>query len=181
MHTEYEVRVLEIDKDEIIKKLESLNATFEWDRIQRRYVYDFIPKVDKKWIRLRTNGDKSTLTIKNLVNSNIDGTQELEIVVDNFDRTNLILKELGYVPKGYQENRRVQYNLNGVEIDIDSWPLIPTYMEIEGKSEEAVLFALKSLGFSEDDCTSKDVSSIYLDYGYNLDDIYELKLEEERK
>ena len=46
LHTEYEVRVLEINKDEVIKKLKSLNATFQWDAIQRRYVYDFIPKVD---------------------------------------------------------------------------------------------------------------------------------------
>lgn len=181
MHTEFEVRILEIDKDQILKKLEELNAKFEWDHIQKRYVYDFIPKIDKKWIRLRTNGEKSTLTIKNLVSSNIDGTQELEVTVDNFDRTNLILKELGYVPKGYQENRRIQYSLNGVEIDIDSWPMIPTYLEIEGKSEEAVWFALDLLGISRDSVTTRDVEGIYLDYGYNLNDIYELKLEEERK
>lgn len=181
MHTEFEVRVLEINKEEIIKKLEDLNATFEWDNIQKRYVYDFIPKEDKKWIRLRTNGNKTTLTIKNLVSSKIDGTQELEVTVDNFDRCNLILKELGYVPKGYQENRRIQYDLNGVEIDIDSWPMIPTYLEVEGKSEDAVYFALDLLGIKKEETTTRDVEGIYLDYGYNLDDIYELKLEEERK
>ena len=181
MHTEYEVRILEIDKDEIIKRLEEKNAKFEWDRIQKRYVYDFIPKINNKWIRLRTNGDKTTLTIKNLVSSEIDGTQELEVEVDDFDRCNLILKELGYLSKGYQENRRIQYNLNGVEIDIDSWPLIPTYLEIEGPSEEAVFNAVEALGFSRSDCTTKDVDSIYRDYGHDIEKIYELKLEEERK
>ena len=108
MHTEYEVRLLEIDVDGIKKRLEEVGAEFCWDKLQRRYVYDFIPKVDSKWIRLRTNGEKTTLTIKNLVSSEIDGTQELEIVVDNFERTNLILKELGYEAKGYQENRRIE-------------------------------------------------------------------------
>ena len=102
MHTEYEVRLLEIDVEGIKKRLEEVGAEFCWDKLQRRYVYDFIPKVDSKWIRLRTNGEKTTLTIKNLVSSEIDGTQELEIVVDNFERTNLILKELGYEAKGYQ-------------------------------------------------------------------------------
>ena len=149
--------------------------------MQRRYVYDFIPKVDGKWIRLRTNGDKTTLTIKNIVSSEIDGTQELEIVVDDFEKTNLILNDLGYQAKGYQENRRVQYVLNDVEIDIDYWPHIPTYMEIEGPSEEVVYDTLNKLGFSKDDCTTRDVEGIYLDYGYNLADIYDLKLEEERK
>ncbi len=181
MHTEYEVRVLEINKEEIIKKLEELHATLEWDHIQRRYVYDFIPKQDKKWIRLRTNGDRTTLTIKNIVSSSIDGTQELEIVVDNFDRCNLILKELGYSDKGYQENHRIQYRLNGVEIDIDSWPMIPTYLEIDGASEDAVYNALSALGFDRCDCTTKDVSEIYKDYGYDIESIKELKLEEERK
>jgi adenylate cyclase class 2 len=181
MHTEYEVRILEIDVSKLIEKLESLNASFEWDLLQKRYVYDFIPKVDGKWIRLRTNGEKTTLTIKNLVSSEIDGTQELEITVDNFERCNLILKELGYEAKGYQENRRIQYNLNGVEVDIDYWPLIPTYVEIEGPSEEAVYNAVEALGFSRDDCTTRDVEGIYLDYGYKLDEIYNLKLEEERK
>lgn len=181
MHTEFEVRILEIDPEEIKKRLEKLNATFEWDYVQKRYVYDFKPKEENKWIRLRTNGKKTTLTIKNIVTSKIDGTQELEVVVDDFDRTNLILKELGYEAKGYQENRRIQYLLNGVEIDIDSWPKIPTYLEIEGPSEDAVYHAVSVLGFDKEDCTTRDVEGIYLDYGYNLEEIYDLKLEEERK
>ena len=181
MHTEYEVRVLEIDPDEITKRLEQNHATFLWNHVQKRYVYDFKPKEEGKWIRLRTNGEKTTLTIKNIATSKIDGTQELEIIVDNFDRTNLILKELGYEAKGYQENRRIQYDLNGVEIDIDSWPLIPTYMEIEGPSEEAVYHALEVLGFSRDEATTRDVEGIYIDYGFELDKIYDLRLEEDKK
>ncbi|MBQ8131120.1 MAG: CYTH domain-containing protein [Bacilli bacterium] len=181
MHTEYEVRVLEINVEDVKKKLEGIGAEFQWDSLQKRYVYDFIPRVDGKWIRLRTNGIKTTLTIKNLVSSEIDGTQELEIEVDNFERANLILKELGYDPKGYQENRRIQYVWNGVEIDIDSWPLIPTYLEVEGPSEGAVYNTIKALGFEKGDTTTRDVEGIYLDYGHDLKTIYDLKLEEERK
>ena len=181
MHTEYEVRVLEIDVEKVKSKLENLGAKLEWDRIQKRYVYDFIPKLDGKWIRLRTNGDKTTLTIKDVVTSRIDGTRELEIEVDDFDKTNLILEELGYVPKGYQENRRIQYKLNGVEVDIDYWPLIPTYLEIEGNSEEEVYKTVELLGFSKEDITTRDVEGIYLDYGHDIKTIYNLKLEEERK
>ena len=66
-------------------------------------------------------------------------------------------------------------------IDIDYWPMIPTYLEIEGSSEEDVLQIVELLGFSRNDYTSRDVKGIYLDYGYSLDEIYELKLEEERK
>ena len=181
MHTEYEVRVLEIDVSQVQSQLEKIGATFEWDLLQRRYVYDFIPKVAGKWIRLRTNGEKTTLTIKNIVSSEIDGTQELEIVVDDFEKTNLILNELGYEAKGYQENRRIQYSFEGVEIDIDSWPKIPSYLEIEGPSEEKVYEILEKLGFTKKDSTTRDVEGIYLDYGYDLTEIYDLRLEEERK
>ncbi len=181
MHTEYEVRILEINVEEVKKKLDSLGANLEWDHVQKRYVYDFIPKLDGKWIRLRTNGDKTTLTIKDIVTSKIDGTRELEIEVDDFDKTNLILEELGYEAKGYQENRRIQYKLNGVEVDIDYWPLIPTYLEIEGNSEEEVYKTIELLGFSKDDITTRDVEGIYLDYGHNRETTYNLKLEEERK
>ena len=181
MHTEYEVRILDIDVDDVIKRIEKTKAVKEWDLIQKRFVYDFIPKIDGKWIRLRTNGEKTTLTIKNVVSSTIDGTQELEVEVDNFDRCNLILKELGYEARGYQENRRIQYTLNGVEIDIDYWPMIPTYLEIEGPSEEAVYYVVELLGFKKEDCTTRDVEGIYLDYGHQLEELNELKLEEERK
>lgn len=181
MNTEYEVRVLEIDALKIEKQLEDLGAVLQWDHLQKRYVYDFIPKIEGKWIRLRTNGDKTTLTIKNIVSSEIDGTQELEIEVDDFFKTNLLLNELGFEAKGYQENRRRQYILDGVEIDIDSWPLIPTYLEIEGKSEEAVYKVLDKLNISKDSITTRDVEGVYLDYGYQLDKIYNLRLEEERK
>ncbi len=181
MHTEYEVRVLEINVEEVEEKLKEVGAIFEWDRLQKRYTYDFHPVEPKKWIRLRTNGEKTTLTIKNVVSSKIDGTKELEIVVDDFERTNLILNELGYHPKAFQENRRRKYVFQGVEIDIDSWPFIPTYLEIEGPSEEKVYEVLSILGLEKDSVTSNDVEKVYLDYGYNINDIFELKLEEERK
>lgn len=181
MNIEYEVRLLEVDVNHFIKKLEQAGAEFQWDRLQKRYVYDFNPKENGKWIRLRTNGEDTTLTIKNITSSKIDGTEELEIEIDDFEKCNLILGELGYSPKGYQENRRVRYLLNDVEIDVDFWPLIPTYVEIEGKSEEKVYQVLDILGYERNDVTSMDVDSIYKKYGYHLEDFKELKLEEERK
>ncbi len=181
MKTEYEVRVLNVDKEEIKKKLESLKAEFKWERLQKRYVYDFNPKIEGKWIRLRTDGVKTTLTIKNVKSKSIDGTEELEIEVSDLEKTNLILKELGYIPKAVQENKRCRYILDGVEIDIDSWPQIPDYIEIEGKNEEEVYKTVETLGFTKEDTTGKDVESVYKDYGIDLNKIDILELEENRK
>ncbi len=158
---EYEVRVLEIDVDKVKEKLKKLGAVLVEDVFQKRYVYDFIPAVPKKWIRLRTNGIKTTLTIKNVESSKIDGTRELEIVVDDFDTANEILFEMGYKPRGIQENKRIKYDLNGVEVDIDTWPGIPTYLEIEGSCEREVFDTLDMLGIARDRATSLDVQGIY--------------------
>jgi adenylate cyclase class 2 len=181
MKTEYEVRVLEIDHNEIVKKLESLGAELKFSAMQQRYVYDFNPVEENRWIRLRTNGIKTTLTIKDLTAKTIDGTKELEIEVDDFENTNKILEELGYKNRGFQQNKRTQYILDGVEIDLDRWPLIPEYLEIEGKDEKAIYDCLDKLGISKDKIVTLDVSSIYTHYGYDGDALTNLNFEMEEK
>lgn len=168
MNTEYEIRVLEIDKDKLIKRLNELNAKFIGEFNQKRYVYNIIPKTDGRWLRLRTNGKKTTLTYKSVEKNSIDGTKELEIEVEDFEKTNNLLELVGVKNKGYQENNRIQYILDGVEIDIDSWPLIPTYVEIEGENEESVLNILKKIAIDDKKVTTLDVQSIYKEI-YNID------------
>lgn len=168
MNIEYEVRVLEINKEELVAKLESLNATFKGEYSQKRYVYNTIPKADGRWLRLRTNGKETTLTYKSVEKDSIDGTKELEVIVSDFEKTNELLEKIGVKSKGYQENKRTQYILDGVEIDIDSWPLIPTYVEIEGKDEESVNLMIKKLGLENNKVTTLDVQSVY-EKVYNID------------
>ena len=160
MKTEYEIKVLEIDINKIINFLELLWAKKVGEYFQKRYVYDLNPVQNGKWIRLRTNGIKTTLTYKDIVSNTIDGTKEVEIEVDNFENTNELLNKIGCFSRSYQENKRIKYILDDVEIDIDSWPMIPTYMEIEGKNEEAVNNMLEKLNIAKKNTT------------LNCDDIY---------
>lgn len=176
MHVEYECRILEINKEEFIGKLEKAGAIKIGEYFQKRYVYDFNPVISNKWIRLRTNGKKTTLTIKEITDKTVDGTKELEIEVSSFDDTNNILNELRYKTRNYQENSRISYMLDDVEIDIDTWPLIPTYAEIEGSSKECVDNLLKKLSICEKNITCLDVASIYNEiYNINILKIKELR------
>lgn len=168
MHTEFEARVLDINKELVIKKLEKLGAKKIAEFDYKRRVYNFNPPTDHKWIRLRTDGNKTTLTIKKIENLSIDGTKEMEIEVSNFEETNRMLEELGYKAHTYQENKRIRYMLNDVELDIDSWPYIPTYLEIEGKSEEAVKSMIKLLEVDKEKVTSLDVQGVFKEF-YNID------------
>ena len=146
-----------------------------------RYCYDFNPVQENSWIRLRTNGKETTLTIKEITSKKIDGTKELEIVVSDFNSTDEILNKLGYNARSKQENRRIQYKLDNVEIDIDFWPLIPTYVEFEAESEQDIINVCKKLKINYNKLTTLDVSSIYKHYGYNLSNLAQIVLEEDRK
>lgn len=180
MEKERELTILDIDVEGFIKHIEELGAKKQGEFLQRRYVFDVKPTNPNKWIRLRTNGKKTTLTIKEIKNRNaIEGTNELEIVVDDFDKTNEILNELGYEARNYQENYRRVYLLNNTEISIDSWPLIPTYAEIEGKTNEDVESVLKLVNTKDYKVTTFDVESIYREiYGIDIMKVKELKFGE---
>lgn len=183
MNVEYELKVLEINVKEIEEKLISLGAIKLGDNLQRRYVYDLKPVNPHKWIRLRTNGVKTTLTIKEVIDNNsVGGTLEREIEVSDFENANEILKELDYLPKSYQENRRISYKFNDIEVDIDFWPMIPTYMEIEGKNEEDVMSFLEKLELKNPKTTTYSVDLIYKEiYKIYYEKYNEVFLEEDRK
>ena len=96
---ESEIRILEIDKEKFIEQIEKLGATKKGEYFYKRCGYDIRPAKVGKWIRLRTSGEETTLTIKEIIdNKKIDGTRELEIVVSDFVKTKEILEELGYIP-----------------------------------------------------------------------------------
>lgn len=99
MQIEYETRVLEIDKNKLEEKLKLLGAKKQGDFEYKRRVYDFKPVDKSKWIRLRTDGTKTTLTLKEVKSDKIDGTEECEIIVSDFDETNIILNKLGYTSR----------------------------------------------------------------------------------
>ena len=176
MNIEIEERVLDIDVEKIIAKLEMLGATKVGEWHQKRYVYDFNPVRENEWIRLRTNGEKVTLTYKNIEDVSLTGTKELEVEVEDFEKTNELLNILGYMPKAFQENKRIRYLLEGTEVDIDFWPLIPAYLEIEGGSKEEVEKIENMLEVDKEKITYLNCSDIYKSiYGIDSSKIKELK------
>ena len=175
MQIEYEVKVLEINIDTMRKKFCKLWATYINTIQQKRFVYDFNPVVPNKWIRLRQKWDITELTIKQINNDSITWTQELEIQVSDFETTHLLLQQLWYTAKAYQENTRESYTLNWVEIEIDSWPRIPPYLEVEWKNEQEVRTTLELLGFTMEDATSINTQKVYAHYWIDLEKITDLR------
>lgn len=179
MEKEIELRVYDIDKEELIKKIEKLNGKFINNYEQIRYVYDFNPVKENKWIRLRTDGFKTTLTIKEYTSSKINGVNELEFEVSDMEKTNLILEKLGYKKRSVQENKRTRYILNDVEIDIDTWPYLKTFVEFESKSKEKIYDVLKLLDIDIKNTTTKIADDFYYDIGFTKEMLNDLRFKEE--
>jgi len=145
---------------------------------------DFMKKFHinpKKWIRLRQTNDKTTLTVKHIFANNttdIQQLQEVEIEVPSLKEANQLLEILGFSYKSYQEKTRITYLLNEHEIDIDSWPGIPPYFEVEGKSVEDLKCFLSSIGYDIKNAVSCTADDIYLKYGKSMFDKKELKFED---
>ncbi len=175
MNTEIEVRILNIDKEDLISKLEKNNADFIGDWLQIRYVYDFNPVDPHRWIRLRTNGITNTLTIKEVHDKTELGTKELEIEVSSLETAHQILEKLGYKRRSIQENKRIRYILNDVELDIDTWPGLNTYVEFEANSLDKIKEVIKLLGFDYKDAITDDAQDIYMSMGYTQEDLNNLK------
>ena len=72
MAREKEVTILNIDENDFMNRLLNHGAVKKDEFLQRRYTYDFNPVLPNKWIRLRTNGKKTTLTIKEIVDKTLD-------------------------------------------------------------------------------------------------------------
>ena len=179
MQTEFEVKVLEIDLDKIRLKLRDLGAQFVGEGKMRRYVYDFSPIRKNSWVRLRDEGGNVNLTVKEIQDDGVDGTKELEVAVGDFDKMHLMLQKLGYVARAYQENWRESYLYNGVMLELDSWPMIPAYLEIEAASEIAVMEVLKELNLDESKVTSENTTKVYARYGIDIHAFKELRFENE--
>jgi adenylate cyclase class 2 len=174
--TEFETKVINIDKEAIVKMLRELGAQETPEFLARRFVYD-LDTPDVEWIRLRRTNTKTTLTykFKKLHNTEIGKTIEIEVDVSDFDKTAEIFSKIPFRAVYYQENKSHIFHLNDIEFSIDTWPMLPPYLEIESDSVEKVQEGLKLLELQGQDVGDKDIKLLYGDIGIKLHTYKELK------
>ena len=107
MKPEIEAKFINVDIDDIRQKLQAAGAVLEQPmRLMRRVnIEEEAHREAGAWIRVRDEGNKTTLTWKQGMNksSAIDRIHELEVEVSNFDDTVKIFELAGWLPKTYQE------------------------------------------------------------------------------
>lgn len=175
MPIEHEAKILDIDPEATERLILDKGGQKLGERFMRRYVYDITPGDQSKWIRLRDTGDEITLTVKQITSDAIDGTHEIEVGVDNFAATNALLGVMGFTAKSYQETKRTSFILDGAQVEIDTWPQIPPYLEIEAGSKDEVVRVAGLLGYTEADLTGENTIKIYARYGIDLNAVPALR------
>lgn len=139
--------------------------------LNRNDVKDFVSKFHNnphKWIRVRQTNDRTTLAIKHVLTNDNSGIQQMletEMIIPSLKEGRDFLEALGLAHKSYQEKKRTTYLFDDHEIDIDTWPGIPTFFEVEGKNINDIEETLEKLGYHFKDTVSCTADDIYIRYG----------------
>ena len=160
----------EIDKY-IEEKIDNIDVSKLEDRKMLKIIEDTGNRFFK-WIRLRQDGEIVEITIKyiysNKANYNIDEVKEIEIKTDNFEMANKLIEEMGYYRKKLAEKQRDSYSYQGMDIEIDEWPLLEPYIEIEGNNIDKIYELANLLGYSKEQTRVMNTEDVYLEKGIDL-------------
>ena len=159
---EVEVKVRNIDKDEIVNKITSLGAKkiftgkvidFRFDTLERDL------SRQGKALRIRQKGNHIFLNLKGKKKSreSIIGRDEIGVRISNFNVMQRILHELGFIKIFELVKYRTEYRLDDINFDIDEYIGLDPILEIESNSYEKVENYLRELGIEE-----ADIGRVYI-------------------
>jgi len=159
MSKEYEYRFNKYNKSNIISTLKELKAKYFGTYKFRVMV--FTDSVDsEKYIRVRDEGHRVTMTIKNNLTDKFP--VEHEIIINNFDVGVQMLLELNCKKKYYYEKYREIWNYKNTEIVFDMNPGIPELMEVESSTKKELDIVCKKLDLDESNLQTIKNSDTYL-------------------
>jgi adenylate cyclase class 2 len=173
MH-EIETKVLEVNLLEVSQKIESLGAEKIQEVLLKVDWFSFPENsIDKQpwFLRIRSySTGKVEVTWKG--DLEVLGTsrkvREINLNVEEHEKMKLLFESIGLVVYAHQEKKRISWKLGDVQFDLDTYPNMPSYLEIEGPSEEKINETIKKLNLSEQQ-TWNDGERTLIEGKYKLD------------
>ena len=174
MAKELEVKVLNINKKQLEKKLISIGAKLIKKEHQINTIFDTDndgqEETEKGYLRIREGKDLTSNEVEYIFtfksNLSIDGlreNKEIETKVSDKDALIEILKILDINIKSEGTKERISYEYDGIRFDIDTWDkeTYPyPYLEIEVTKKEDLEKAIKLLEIDEKDITLKSLKQL---------------------
>jgi adenylate cyclase class 2 len=175
--SELEVKILEVNPDEMERRLQLLGATREFDQEFEAIFWDFPDGrlvQSRKVLRLRREGDRSVITFKTPQKAEgIKAMEELETGIGEAAPFIQILEALGLQPTRRTLKRRIQYSLENAHVVLDFYmedlSAIPPFLEIEAQEAETVFEIVEKLGFRREQASTwntYDLINHYLGPGH---------------
>ncbi len=175
--SELEVKILEINPDDIERRLLSLGAVREFDHEFEAIFWDFPDgrlAQSRKLLRLRREGDQSVITFKTPQKAEgLKAMEELETGVVDSAIFSEILTSIGLHATRRTRKRRIQYTLGAAHVVLDFYlddlAAIPPFLEIEAQDSDTVFDMVQKLGYEPRHTTSwntYDLINHYLGPGH---------------
>lgn len=180
-YREHEIKVLNVDVDSLIEKLNKLGAKEVYNDTRTIIALDtkdkhFLNEEDKL-IRITDEG-----TIKVTMHVNQSKPKEKKAIKFKTSRLKETLDffyELGISPISSVKVKRISYELGKIDFDIDKFPEIPAFLEIdteyikeEGYTIEGIL---KELGLENNKIVEMGTEDIHKIYSIDYFDVYKSK------
>lgn len=159
---EKEIKILEIDKNNVMKSLEKLWAIKTFDWFIHDVYYDFPDwknlklEDNKRLFRVRKKWEEHLYTIKRKRNKKVDWWEkwvkiadEWENIITDVDSFTKVLEKYWMKKIREKMKHRVSYKYENIEFDIDDYDGIPSLLEIEAPTTEQIKEYIKFLWLSK--------------------------------
>jgi adenylate cyclase class IV len=160
MPKEYEYRFNNYNKPKIISRLKELGAKY-YGTFKFKVIVLTDTENSQKYIRIRDEGHRITMTIKNNLTDKFP--IENEIIINDFTEGINILLALGCKKKYYYEKYREIWHLMNSEIIFDMNPGIPELMEVESSTKKELDILCKKLDLNISNYQGFSNNTIYLE------------------
>lgn len=177
---EFEMKFLEVDVAKLEEKLISIGAVKVAEYNYIRTVFDATENSTSSadgWVRVRTDGKETTLTYKRSIQEKAEdgsikniGMTEIEVEVNDYEKACELVRAIGLFENKTEKNKRIRYVKGDIVFDIDFWPFIPVYLEIESDSYEKVRNAAWELDFDPEIGVIGTAGSVYEKYGIHINE-----------
>jgi len=171
IEVEYEGRILDINPEDIRQRAKAIGGKCKAPlTLYRRSVFKLCD-VERGFVRVRDEGNKTTMTAKIFKNKDFPEEYELDIK-DSFESGQAFLRALNLTEKAYHETIREKWfiprRIGGIsqlcELTIDYIPGLPPYSEIECKSQTDLRRACKLLGVKYSDLLFGGYGNVFVHY-----------------
>lgn len=173
MH-EIETKVLEVDVEDVSRKIENLGAK-KIEEILLKVDWFSLPGIAKDkqpwYLRIRSySTGRVEITWKDepKLIGNLRKGSEINVIIDDHEKMKTLFESIGLVCYAHQEKKRVSWELGNVQFDLDTYPGMPSFLEIEVEDESDIGEMIKKLDLEKKE-TWNDGERTLIEGKYELD------------